>query len=120
MKVAITSQGPDLDSQVDPRFGRAKHFVIVDTETNQVHAVDNSVNLNAAQGAGIQAAQKVASLGVSSLVTGQVGPKAFVALQAGNVAVFTGARGTVRLAVNQWQARQLKQADKATVEGHWM
>ncbi|MFB3893259.1 MAG: NifB/NifX family molybdenum-iron cluster-binding protein [Phycisphaerae bacterium] len=120
MKVAVTAQGPELDSQVDPRFGRAKCFVIVDTETSQVNAVDNTVNLNAVQGAGIQAAQKVASMGVSAVVTGHVGPKAFVALQAGSVSVFTGASGSVRQAVDQLKAGLLKQADKATVEGHWV
>ena len=33
MKVAVSSEGPGLDSQVDPRFGRAGGFVIVDMET---------------------------------------------------------------------------------------
>ena len=55
MKLAITSEGETLHSSVDPRFGRAKFFVVVDTETRAVVAVSNAVNLNAAQGAGIQA-----------------------------------------------------------------
>ena len=32
MKIAITSQGPDFSSQVDPRFGRAKNFIVVDKD----------------------------------------------------------------------------------------
>ena len=55
MKVIVTSQGQELNSPVDPRFGRAKYFLVVDTETGDFSAADNSQNLNAAQGAGIQA-----------------------------------------------------------------
>lgn len=120
MKLAVTAQGADMDAAVDPRFGRAKYFVVVDAESGEWRAVDNAVNLNAAQGAGIQAAQAVAALGVQAVLTGQVGPKALVALQAGKVAVFAGAAGTVRQAVEDWKAGRLKQADKASVEGHWV
>ena len=55
MKVAVTSQDPDLNSAVDPHFGRAKFFIVVDTETGEFSAHDNAQNLNAVQGAGIQA-----------------------------------------------------------------
>jgi len=119
MKLAITSQGQELSSPVDPRFGRAKYFVVVDTETGQASAVDNSVNLNAAQGAGIQAGKKVAELGAQALVTGHVGPKAFATLQAGGVQIYTGATGTVADAVEQFKAGTLKQAAAADVAGHW-
>ena len=82
MKIVITSQGTSLESPVDPRFGRAKHFVLVDTNTGELSAHDNSQNLNAPQGAGIQAAQAVAQLGAEAVLTGHVGPKAFTTLQA--------------------------------------
>ena len=68
MKIAVTSRGAELDSEVDPRFGRARYFVIVDTDTGESRAVDNEQNLNAAQGAGIQAAQLVATQGVEALL----------------------------------------------------
>jgi len=109
-----------LDSQVDGRFGRTKHFVIVDTDTDQVDAVDNAANLNAAQGAGIQAAQKVAGLGVTAVITGNVGPKAFAALRAGGISVFIGAGGSVRETIDQLKAGRLKQAEKPTAESHWV
>lgn len=120
MKIAITAQGQDLDSQVDPRFGRTKYFVVVDIETNQFVSIDNTVNLNASQGAGIQTAQKVVSFGVSAVITGAVGPKAFTALQAGNVSVFAGASGSIRDIMEKFKAGLLKQTDAATVEGHWV
>lgn len=120
MKVAIASQGNDLDSGVDPHFGRAKCFVVVDTETGDFAAHDNSQNLNAVQGAGIQAGRNVVDLGVEAVVTGNVGPKAFATLQAGAVKVYVGAAGTVAEALEKLKAGELQRASGANIEGHWM
>jgi len=119
MKIVVTSHGTNLDSPVDARFGRAKHFLLVDTDTMQTTAHDNAQNLNAPQGAGIQAAQAVFRLGAGAVITGNVGPKAFTALQAAGIAVYLGASGTVKEAVEQFQAGRLQLADSANVVGHW-
>lgn len=119
MKVVVTAQGPGLDSPVDPRFGRARQFVLVDSDSGEFTAHDNAQNLNAPQGAGIQAAQTVARLGAEAVLTGHVGPKAFATLRAGRVAVYTGVSGTIREAVERFKAGQLQAADAADVEGHW-
>ena len=119
MKIAITSQGNDLASQADPRFGRTKCFIVVDTETKEFSAHDNTQNLNAVQGAGIQAGRTVVDLGVEAVVTGNVGPKAFAALQAGNIQIYPGAAGTVQETLEAFNAGQLQPAQKANVEGHW-
>jgi predicted Fe-Mo cluster-binding NifX family protein len=118
MKLVITSEGESLQSPVDPRFGRAKFFVVIDTETQVVTAIQNAVNLNAIQGAGIQAGKTIVELGIKSLITGHIGPKAFATLQSGNVEVYTGATGTVADAVEQLKNGQLKKAQSADVEGH--
>ena len=120
MKIVVTSQGSDLNAQVDPRFGRARSFLVVDTDTEEFSVHDNTQNLNAVQGAGIQAGRTVAELGVEAVVTGNVGPKAFAALQAAGVKIYLGASGTVKEAVEQFKAGQLQDASKANVEGHWM
>lgn len=120
MKIAVSSTGPDVNSQVDPRFGRAKYFIIYDTESNETKVIDNTVNLNAAQGAGIQSAQNIVDNGVNTLVTGNVGPKAFNVLQIAGVNVFTGASGSISDALKSWETEDLNPADKANVEGHWM
>ena len=119
MKIAVTSQGAGMNAPVDPRFGRARYFIVVDTETGESSTVDNAVNLNAAQGAGIQAGRSIVDLGVSALITGHVGPKAFSTLQAGGVAIHTGASGTVADAVEQYKAGKLQAARSADVQGHW-
>lgn len=120
MKVAVTSQGKDLTSPVDPRFGRARFFVVVDLDTGAFQVKDNAVGLNAAQGAGIQAAETVSRCDVAAVLTGHCGPKAFRALTAAGIRIYTGASGTVGEAVDQFRAGQLKAAEKADVEGHWM
>ena len=120
MKVIVTSQGRELSSPVDPRFGRAKYFIVVDTETGDFSAADNSQNLNAAQGAGIQAGKNVVDLGAKAVITGHVGPKAFATLQAAGVEIYTDAAGTVADAMEQFNAGKLKQAGAANVEGHWV
>ena len=120
MKIAITSQGQDLDSQVDPRFGRAKFFIVVDMEQEGFSVSDNSQNLNAAQGAGIQAGRNVVDLGVEAVITGHIGPKAFATLQAGEVKIYTGATGTIADAIKQFKAGALEQTNNANVEGHWV
>ena len=119
MKLAVTSQGNNLKSPLDPRFGRARYFIVVDIETGAFSVADNTVNLNAAQGAGIQAGKRVAELGVEGLITGHVGPKAFSTLQAGGVKIYTGASGTVADAIEQFKAGKLVAAAPADVEGHW-
>lgn len=120
MKIAITSQGADMSATVDPRFGRAKCFVVVDTDKDGFTVADNSMNLNAAQGAGIQAGRNVVELGVEAVVTGHVGPKGYATLQAGGVSVYTGASGTVAEAIAQFNAGILKRQEGADVEGHWV
>ena len=119
MKVAVTARGDTPDAEVDPRFGRARAFIVMDTENEGFKVVDNQQNLNAAQGAGIQAAQAVSALSAGAVITGHCGPKAFRALRAAKIDVFTGAAGTVKEAFEKYKRGELKQAENADVEGHW-
>ncbi|MBW1641493.1 MAG: NifB/NifX family molybdenum-iron cluster-binding protein [Deltaproteobacteria bacterium] len=119
MKIAVTSTGKELTSEMDPRFGRAAYFLIVDPETMEFETVENSQNINLPQGAGIQAGQTIADKKVDTLVTGNCGPKAFRILQAANIKVITGVSGRVIDAVEKFKNGELKQTDQANVEGHW-
>lgn len=119
MKIAITSQGDTLDSQVDPRFGRAVKFILFDTETEEFEAVDNSQNMNAAQGAGIQAGQNIADTDAEVLITGNCGPKAFKVLSVASIKIYIGATGTVKEAIEKFKKGELTEAAGANVEGHW-
>jgi predicted Fe-Mo cluster-binding NifX family protein len=119
MKIAVTSRGRTLEDQVEPRFGRAGLFLIVDTETWDVEVVDNSANQAAGRGAGIQAARTVADRGAQAVITGHCGPNAFQTLSAAGLAVVVDARGTVRSAVERFLEGDLQSTDSADVQGHW-
>jgi len=118
-KIAISSEGPDLDTRVDPRFGRAAGFVIVDPETMAFEYVDNGASQVMAQGAGIQAAEIVAATGARILLTGFVGPKAFRALNAAGITIGQNVDNlTVREAVQRFQAGDVTVAEAPNSQGH--
>ena len=117
MKIAISSTGDSIDSDVDPRFGRCLKFLIVDTNTMQAESLENS-SIHSAHGAGIGAAQKVASLDVEAVITGHVGPNAYSALSRTGIKIYTGAVGTVKEAITQYKEGNLKETTNPTVSGH--
>ena len=53
---------------------------------------------------GVQAAHDVIDLGVDAVITGNVGPKAAAALEAGSVKVYKRSWGTVREAIEQFNS----------------
>ena len=119
MKIAVSSQGTGLDSPIDPRFGRAKYILIIDTVSSGVEVLDNSDNINAFKGAGIQAAAMVSDRGAEVLLTGFCGPNAFKTLQVAGIKVANDVTGTVSDAVEAFNEGLVSFADDANVEGHW-
>ena len=117
MKIAITSSGDNLDSQMDPRFGRCQYFVIVDPDTMDFEAMPNESAM-ASGGAGIQAAQTIVNVGINAVITGNVGPNAFEVLSAAGIETMTGASGTVRHALELYKSGSLQSAAGATVGSH--
>ncbi len=119
MKIVVTSQGKELSSEIDPRFGRAKWLLLVDTQTGLSGAYDNAVNLNIAQGAGIQTGQNVANLGAEAVITGNIGPNAFKTLDAADVKVYLSKTKKIQEAIGSYKAGELNEVTQANVEGHW-
>lgn len=119
MKIAISSKGKDLSTSLDPRFGRAAGFIIYDTESDSYEYLSNQENLNANQGAGIQTAQKIANAGVQGVISGHIGPKAFSALDAGNIKIYLTDQSNVQEAIAAFKNGQLLPADTADKPGHW-
>jgi predicted Fe-Mo cluster-binding NifX family protein len=119
MKICVTAAADGLDAQLDPRFGRCPYFVIVESETMKFETIANNAS-GAMGGAGIQAAQTVASKGVKVLITGNVGPNAFQALSAAGIKIVTGAFGTVREVVERYKGGELTgETGAPTVRGHF-
>jgi predicted Fe-Mo cluster-binding NifX family protein len=120
MKISISSQGPNPDSMVDPRFGRAAQFLVYDTDTASYEVVSNSQSLEAAQGAGIKAAETISKHGAQVVITGHCGPKAFSTLKAAGIEIIIGADGlSVSEAVDKYQSGQFNTTNSSDVTGHW-
>ncbi len=120
MKIAIPTSGKDLDAPIDPRFGRAAAFLIIDSTDESFVLKENSQNLNAAQGAGIQSAQNIASEGVDILISRHTGPKAFQVLSQAEIKIFQAIEGTVKDNLEAYKNGKLSPLDGADVNGHWV
>jgi len=118
MKIAVSSSGNDLDSQVDPRFGRCAYFIIVETDDMGFEAFENG-SIALGGGAGIQAGQFVASKGAKALITGNVGPNAVQTLSAAGVETFVGQSGTVREAIERYTKGEINSTSTANVVDHY-
>lgn len=117
MKICVTSEGNNLDSKVDPRFGRCRYFIFADTDTLEFEALDNP-NIESMGGAGIQSAQLVAGKQVKAVLTGNVGPNAFQTLQAAGIEVFTNASGTIKEAIEKYKKGEFKAVSGPSVGSH--
>ena len=118
VKIAVSSEGPSLDDLLDSRFGRAAGFVVVDPETMESTYINNGAAQLRGQGAGIQAAETVASAGAKLVLTGYVGPKAFQALRAAGIQVGQDLQGlTVRQAVERYKSGQVVPAQAPNSAG---
>jgi len=117
MKIAVTATRPDLESEIDPRFGRCRYFLIVDTDTLGFETVENP-NTSLGSGAGIRSAEMVAEKGVEAVLTGNCGPNAFRTLNAAGVTVVTGVNGSMREAIRKFRDGGYDVAERANVPGH--
>ncbi|MFA9393386.1 MAG: NifB/NifX family molybdenum-iron cluster-binding protein [Halodesulfovibrio sp.] len=118
IKIAISTNGPTLDDTVNPRFGRAPGFLIVDSQSLEFTYLDNGLSQTMSQGAGIQAAQNVAGSGAQVVLTGYVGPKAFTALEAAKVQIGQDVENmTVRKAVEEFNSGNITIASTPNSQG---
>lgn len=106
MRIAISANQPNLDGEVDPRFGRCQYFLIVEPKTMQFEGVENP-NVGAGSGAGINSAQFIADKGIQAVITGNIGPKAYQVLTAAGIQMFTGVAGKIRDAIEAYKSGRL-------------
>jgi predicted Fe-Mo cluster-binding NifX family protein len=118
LKVCVTASEKSLDAQLDPRFGRCKYFIIIDPETLQFEAIDNTATA-AMHGAGIQASQIVIEKGVETILTGNVGPNAYQVLSTAGIKIITGARGTIKEVIEKYKKGEFQITTNSTVPPHF-
>jgi predicted Fe-Mo cluster-binding NifX family protein len=118
MKIILTATAPDIDSNIDPRFGRGGYFIVVEPDTMDWQAHANP-GIGASGGAGTLAAQFAADQHADSVLSGDFGPNAYNALRAANIAMYlVGNCATVREAVEQFKAGKLARVEAPTGPGH--
>src|SRR4030043_19518 len=118
MKIAITATAASLDADIDPRFGRCQYFIIIDPETMQFEALENSGAM-AGGGAGISTAQMIAGRGVEAALTGNCGPNAYEVLSAAGIKVVTGVAGKVQDAIQGYKSGKFQASSQPNVAGHF-
>jgi len=117
MKLCISSTGQNLAAAVDPRFGRAQRYIIIDSETKAFECVENPSSM-AGGGAGTKAAQLFINKGVQAVLTGNIGPNAFAVLNAAGIVMYTGVSGTVQDAVDAFNSGRLQPVAAPTAPAH--
>jgi len=112
MKVLFPSQDASMDSKMSPVFGRCPYFMVVEIENGSIVGSTPVPNEAVSQqgGAGIAAAQAAHELGVSIIVAGTVGPKAFDALKSLGIEVYESVSGTVQDNADAFLQGQLPKA----------
>ena len=116
MKIAISSSGEDLDSPIDPRFGRCPFFMIVEVEDNKIKdskAIKNTAMMQGG-GAGISAAQIVGNEGIDAVIGMNYGPRAFGVLSELDIEMYQGVQGTIKENVQQLIDGKLNKLETAT------
>jgi predicted Fe-Mo cluster-binding NifX family protein len=107
VKLALTTSGETLEAPLDPRFGRAPRFLVFETDTDAFEIVDNQTGVEAAHGAGVQAAETLARLGVRGVVTAHCGPKALSVLTRAGIEVYNTDVKTVAEAIQAYRSGKL-------------
>ncbi len=115
--IAVTVTSPDPEAEVEPRFGRAPFFMLFDTQTEEWTPLANPA-LEAAGGAGVQAAQFLADRRIEAVISGAFGPNAFRVLEAAGIGMYHfDTSGTCRQVIEAYQSGRLDRASEASRRG---
>jgi predicted Fe-Mo cluster-binding NifX family protein len=118
VKVAVTSRGAETSSPIDPHFGRAHYFLVVDTDSGQVTVYSNRQRRRTPHTAGMQAAGTLIALGIEAALSSHIGPKAFATFYAAGVEVYRIDAGTVGEAFERFKAGKLQRLRKPNAPEH--
>jgi predicted Fe-Mo cluster-binding NifX family protein len=101
MKIGVSSNGKDLNAQVDQRFGRCDFFIIIQTDDMSFDVFENE-NKSLTGGAGIKCATFLDSKGVEVVLTGNCGPNAENVFSESGIHLITGQSGVVKEVVEKY------------------
>lgn len=112
MKIVISSTGRDKESNIDGTFGRARFFLIMDTETKKVKVIENKAR-DRPSGVGITAVNTVEKEGINAVITADIGPLAFETFEQSGVKIYK-AEGKINDAIRLFEESKLSEITKAT------
>ena len=118
MKIAISSSGNTLDSDLDPRFGRCAYFLIIDP-ANMRYEVFNNQGAAQSRGAGIKAANFLVTKNVSVVVTGHASLNVIQTLASAGIEIFVEQQGTIKEVVALYKSGGLKPATQSAVNAYF-
>ena len=108
MKICIPTNGDEgLDDYVGEHFGRVPTYTIVNSNTNKVKTVPN---ISHHMGGQVEPPEIMVKEGVDVLICNGLGRRAISAFNGYGIAVYIGATGKVRCAVNAFKQGKLQKA----------
>lgn len=117
MKVIVSSTGKDIDSEISPVFGRAKYYLLVNTDDFSFESSENPA-ISQSGGAGIQAAQFVLKQNPEAVISSSIGPNAYEVLTAASMPCYTAVGGTVKETLESFNRGELKSMGTANADSH--
>lgn len=114
MKIGISSVGRDMNSLIDPRFGRCTYFMIFQTDDDSFEVIENA-HKSLGGGAGIQSAGFLRSKDVKAVLTGNCGPNAMNVFSEADIQVFTGQAGIIKDIIAKFKRGELTASAGPTV-----
>lgn len=121
MKIAISSTGKDLESNLDARFGRCNYFLIVEVDEKNNKIKDFKVIENIAKsqmgGAGVTSSQIVANERPDAVITVNTGPRAFQVLSQLKIKIYQG-KGKIKEVIDDFLKGKLKEIGDSTGPMH--
>lgn len=109
MRIGISANGKSSEDSVSEVFARCPFFIMAEIENGKIksfEAIENEAESRAG-GAGIFAAQLMAEKGVTTVITGNIGPRSFEVLRQFNIEVYQG-KGKVKEAIEKFIKGELE------------
>ncbi len=119
MKIALSTTGYCLGAPLESRFGRSPRFIIYELDNGSFEVIENKLNANAPQGAGVQTAANLITADIKAVITGHCGPKAFSMLDNAKIPVYLAGNVSVSKAIELYKSKTLSKQESADVDGHW-
>ena len=113
MKIAISTNGRGLDSNIDVKFERCNCFLIIHLEKNILKPIDNKIK-DRPHEIGSTVGKLITKEEINSVIAADIGPSAFDIFKRHGIRIYQ-AKGTVEDAIRLYKNGKLTEITKPTV-----